>query len=143
MRRALLAILVLSFGLSVLQGQTGQAHSPKIYVAPLESTVQGLADMVRAKLISHLVKHGLTVVESEEKADAILTGDGLMQGSTNEYGHTHYRLHAGMRLVSKAETVIWADDVASGRFAQSASSSFAENVAKSIEDALSAKSEKQ
>jgi len=129
---------------TLAQAAPSQPRTLRIYVNHLESSDQSLADMVTAKLISHLVKHGLRVVESEEDADAILTGSGMMQQSTSEYGHTHFRLHAGMRLVSKDKgTVIWADDVSSSKFAESASSSFAENVAKSVEEALSPKPEKQ
>jgi hypothetical protein len=129
---------------TLAQAASSQPRILRIYVNHLESSDQAFGDMVTAKLISRLVKHGLTVVESEEDADAVLTGSGMMQQSTSEYGHTHFRVHAGMRLVSKDKgTVIWADDVASSKFAESASSSFAENVARSVERALIPKPEKQ
>jgi TolB-like protein len=142
----LIVICLLLFEASAMPAQSApnQPHSLRIYVNHLESSDQAFGDMVTAKLVSHLVKHGLTVVESEEDADAVLTGSGMMQQSTTEYGHTHFRLHAGMRLVSKDKgVVIWADDVASSKFSESASSSFAENVAKSVEEALNPRHEKQ
>jgi TolB-like protein len=105
-----------------------------IYVAPLEGQNTEVADMLRAKLISTLTKiQGISVVEDEDNADAILTGSGLLQSATNEYGHTHYVIQGGMRLISKeGGVVLWADNITSSRFARSASSSFAENVAKSL-----------
>jgi hypothetical protein len=50
-----------------------------------------------------------------------------------EYGHVRYHVQDGMRLISKeGGVVLWADNISSDRFAHSASSSFAENVAKSL-----------
>ncbi len=105
-----------------------------IYVAPLEGQDTPVVDMLHAKLISALSKiQGISIVEEEENADAILTGSGLFQTATSQYGHNHYHIQAGMRLISKeGGIVLWADDIASSRFARSASSSFAENVAKSL-----------
>jgi hypothetical protein len=57
-------------------------------------------------------------------------------------GHTRYRIHAAVRLVDKDGKVLWADDVSSSRYGQSASSSFSENVAKNLEQAVSAKVKK-
>src|SRR3954453_15226986 len=105
-----------------------------IYVAPLAGADQPVADMLHAKLIGALSKmDGISIVEDEENADAILTGSGLLQSAAGEYGRVHYHLQGGMRLISKEGGVIlWAGNVASSRFARSASSSFAENVAKSL-----------
>ena len=117
----LIAVCLLLVGTSAIHAQPArnQPHTLRIYVTPLEGSSQGFADMVTAKLIGRLVKHGLSVVESEEDADAILTGAGMMQESTTEHGHTRFHLHAGMRLVLKDKgTVIWADDIASSKFAQ-------------------------
>lgn len=67
---------------------------------------------------------------------------GRGETSANEYGHTRFHMQAGMRLVSKDKgTVISAEDVASSKFVQSASSSFADNVARSVEKALGPKTE--
>ena len=139
MRKAIFAALLVFMSASVLRTQ----QPTHIFVMPMESTDQGLANMVTAKVISHLVKHGLTVVDTEEKADVVLTGAGIIESRQDEYGRTHYHIHGGWRLVSKKDDgIIWADDVASSRFAQSASSSFADNIAKSVEDALDGKQRK-
>jgi hypothetical protein len=98
--------------------------------------------MLSAKLISHLVKRGVSVTESVDDADAVLSGSGLFQSSSSDYGHVRYRLQAGMRLVNKDGSVLWADDVSSSRFSESASSSFADNVAKSVAQALSQRAQK-
>ncbi|MGB6194342.1 MAG: hypothetical protein WBF42_17890 [Terracidiphilus sp.] len=111
----------------------------KVFVNPLVGSNADLANMVTAKLISHLVKHEISVVESVDDADAVLNLSGLIQTSTGEYGQMHVRLQAGVRLVSKDGAVLWADDVRSSRYAESASSSFAENVAKNLEKALAEK----
>jgi len=133
MVKAILAILLGLVSASVLPAQ----QPKRIFVMPMESTSQPLADMVTAKLISHLVKHGLTVVDVEEKADVVLTGAGIMETRQDQYGHPHFHIHGGWRLVSKKDDgIIWADDVSSSRFAQSASTSFPDNVAKSVEEAL-------
>jgi hypothetical protein len=106
-----------------------------IYIARLEGQNKPVTDMLQAKLIAAVSKvQGIAVLEDEENADAILTGSGLLETGATEYGHTRVRIQAGMRLVSKdGEVVLWADNIASSRFARSASSSFAENVAKSLE----------
>ena len=136
MRYAAAALLLIcsTFGIA-LNAQT--AHQPKVFVNPLEGSDKALADMVSAELISHLVKHGIAVTESVDDADAVLNCAGLVETSTSYEGHTRFHIHAGVRLVDKNGGVLWADDVSSSRYASSASSSFAENVAKSLEDALS------
>ena len=59
--------------------------------------------------------------------DAELTTPLSVSGTAEDH------LQGGMRLISKKRgVVLWADDVSSGRFARSASSSFAESVAKSL-----------
>jgi hypothetical protein len=87
-------------------------------------------------------RHGVSVVESEEQADAILTGSGLIQTVTNIYGRSFYRVQVAMRLDNKDGVVLWADDISSSRFAQSASSSFAENVARKLVQAIAGESDK-
>ncbi len=131
---AALALICGMFGVAV-HAQT--THQPKVFVNPLEGPDKALADMVSAKLISHLVKHGIAVTESVDDADAVLNCSGLVETSVSDQGHTRVRIQAGVRLVDKDGNVLWADDVASSRYATSASSSFAENVAKGLEQALS------
>jgi hypothetical protein len=127
----------------MLSAQTGVQGSQDLKVfVELEGSDHGLANMYAAKLISHLMKHGISVVETMDDADAILHGSGFVQSYSTEYGHTRYFAQAGMRLVNKDGLVLWADDVRSSRYAESASTSFAENVAKSLEKALAAKSQR-
>jgi hypothetical protein len=114
-----------------------------VFVAPLDGDNAAVANLVTAKLITYIAKmHGVSVVESEDKADAILTGSGLVQNITNIYGRSFYRVQAAMRLDNKDGVVLWADDITSNRFAQSASSSFAENVAKKLVQAIVGESDK-
>lgn len=143
MRRFALYIVLLTCAFAAsarLDAQPTAHHAQdlKIFV-DLEGSDPALANMYAAKLISHLVKHGFSVVESVDDADAILHGSGLIQSYQTEYNHTRYIAQAGMRLVNKDGVVLWADDVRSSRYAESASSSFAENVAKSLDKALSEK----
>jgi len=144
MRKSILAGLLFicgTLGVAVVKAQTvPQGPSGfKVFVNPLEGQDPSLANMLSAELISHLVKHGIAVVESVDDADAVLNCNGLIQTSTTDYGHTRYRIHAAVRLVDKDGKVLWADDVSSIRYGQSASSSFSENVAESLEQAVSPK----
>lgn len=143
MRRTVLASLLMicaTVWVAPLNAQNAN-HSLKVFVNPLQGSNQDLANMVTAKLISHLVKHQISVVESVDDADAVLNLSGLVETSDSEYGHVHVRLQAGVRLVSKDGAVLWADDIRSSRYAESASSSFAENVATSLEKSLAANSQ--
>src|SRR5579872_5142880 len=65
----------------------------KIFVTPLQGGDQGLDNMITAKLISHLVEHHITVVDSSDDADATLTGSGMTSMSSPPY------IQAGLRLV--------------------------------------------
>ena len=129
----------------------GQANPPKqnlegapggfkVFVNPLEGSDGASASMVTAELMSHLIKHGIVIVETADKADAVLNSTGQIQTGTAEYGHTRYRIHAAVRLVDKDGKVLWADDLSSSRYAQSALSSFSDNVATSLEQAVPPKS---
>lgn len=92
---------------------------------------QGIANLLTSKLISYLAKYGVPVVESGDEADAVLTGSfQIASRTTNDY--TRYHVQGAMRLTDKDGKVLWGDVVNSGPFAKSASSSFAENVAKKI-----------
>jgi hypothetical protein len=142
LRKLLLFISLLTCGIAgavplAAQSAPTQTQGLKVSVTPLEGSNAGVDNMLSAKLISHLVKRGVSVTESEVDADVVLTGSGLIGTSLSENGNVRYHLQAGMRLVDKEGAVLWADDVSSGRFAQSASSSFADNVAKSVAQALS------
>lgn len=91
--------------------------------------------LVRSKLISSLAQHcgsDCSVVEAVDKdgdiADAVLTGDMLIQTSDSR----HYRVQGAMRLVDKDGAVLWAATVYNSPLGRSATSSFADNVAKKV-----------
>lgn len=91
---------------------------------------QSTADLVTAKVISHLVAHGVTVLdgESDHATDSILhvtfvsNPNGTLQGPA--------------RLTDAAGKVVWAGEARTAPFTRSASSSFAESIAKQVEEYL-------
>ena len=94
---------------------------------------QGVTDLVTAKLISYLTKDGVSVVESADDADAVLTGRFMVTAKTMPNGETGYSVQGAMRLTDRDGKVLWGDVVYSDKlFAKSATSSFAENVAKKV-----------
>ena len=82
-------------------------------------------------MIFILTKYGVPVVESGTDADALLTGSFQIASATSN-GYTRYRVQGAMRLTDKDGKVLWGDVVYSGPLASSATSSFAENVAKKV-----------
>ena len=88
-----------------------------------------------AKLVSHLVEHGVTVVEG--KAD--LPTDATLKAT---YIFRAGRFEGPVRLTDRGGRVIWADEAQSTRSEHSASSSFAEAVALKVEDFLFKQSQK-
>lgn len=108
-----------------------------IYVKPLGGTDIAAANLINAKLVTYLAKHhDISVVETAENADAILTGTAVIQNSTNSLGQATIRVQATMRLDNKEGVVLWADDISNSPFASSASSSLAENVANKLVKAI-------
>jgi hypothetical protein len=133
--KAMLTLLL--FGMTLLDAQSPVAKRVHtVYIAELHSSHNpDLGGFVRSKLISSLVQHcgsGCTVMEAVagdgDVADAILTGDGIVQTSDS----THYRVQGAMRLVDKDGAVLWAATVYSSPLARSSTSSFADNVAKKL-----------
>jgi TolB-like protein len=92
---------------------------------------QSAADLLTAKVISYLAKYGVPVVESEDHEAALLTGS-IQIASVTIDGNTRYHVQGAMRLTDAHGKVLWGDVVHSNRFARSASSSFAEHVAKKV-----------
>jgi hypothetical protein len=92
---------------------------------------QGSANLLTSKLISYLTKFGVPVVESGDEADAVLTGSYVITSATKN-GYTRYHVQGAMRLTDKDGKVLWGDVVQSGPYVRSATSSFAENVAKKV-----------
>jgi hypothetical protein len=135
MRHFARLVLFLATAVLSLAADPAQLKDVKaIFVAPIEGTDNAIAEMLHAKVISSLSKiQGITLVEDEADADALLLCTGVMQSGTTEYGHQHFLIQGGVRLVLKeGGVVLWADNISSSRFARSASTSFADNVAKGL-----------
>lgn len=96
------------------------------------------ADLIRAKVLAALVKSGrLDVVESPERADAILTGSGEVTKDaryTQGQGETKDTATAAVRLVGRADQkILWADEASTGLFVfGSATSSAANGIVKKL-----------
>jgi hypothetical protein len=137
-----LALVIASslFGAALLEAQSVVQHLQDvktIFVAPMDGDNAVVANLIRDKLISHLGKYrGISVVETEDRADAILTGSWMIQTTPNAYGHSVYHMRGAMRLDSKDGVVLWSDEISNGPFARSASSSFADNVARKLAQAI-------
>jgi len=106
------------------------------------------ADVIRSKVISHLVKSGkFDVVQKPDQADAVLIG-ASMESKTSQYsasangeygsasGGTGYHATAGVQLVNKEQKILRADDASNGARSRSASSSLADKIVKDILKAL-------
>lgn len=132
--KALLTVLL--FGIAMLDAQPAAKRVHTIYVDQLHfPTNPEFDDLVRSKLISSLAQHcgsGCTVMEAVDKdgdvADAVLTGAMLIQTTDSH----HYRVQGAMRLVNADGAVLWTATVYSSPLARSATSSFADNVAKKL-----------
>jgi hypothetical protein len=127
------------------QAEMRQHIELKLFVAPLEGPDADLVKSIRTKLIKDFEKHGISVTETKEDADAILTGSGLMQSSfPTSLGHRPtIRIRASMRLVNKNGVALWAADVSSSRYAVSESSSFVEKVTEKVAGALAEESKRR
>jgi len=127
------------------QSERQQTIDLKVFVAPLAGPDADLVKSIRTKLMKDFEKHGISVTETKEDADAILTGSGLMQSSfPTSIGHRPtLRIHASMRLVNKNGVALWAADVSSSRYAVSESSSFFERVTEKVAEALSEESKRK
>jgi len=132
-------LLLWSFG-TLLIAQSDVQHLQdvkRIYVVPIEGDNVALANLLSAKLVSYLAKQQrVTVVDSEEAADAVLVSAGRLDTVTGPYGQLHYRLQGAVHLSSKDGVILWADDLTNSRFARSATSSFAEKVARKLSQAM-------
>ncbi len=148
--KILLLMLVLGTALqSSAQNEQAPAvkHPYRIMVAgdPGDTTTYGKdQELIRSKLISSLSKrcsHYCIVVEpaieDDTKVSAILTGSWRVVEDC--WNGCSYSMQGSMRLIAKDGSVIWSDTVYSNRFARSASSSFADNVAKKLVSHLASK----
>ena len=112
------------------------------------------SELIRSKIISRLVKSGkVTVVETSDHADAILTGVGELSKTTyynanatpnsvNASGGSKYHATAGARLLGRDHTILWADEASTGFLYRSASSSVADKIVKNLLKAMSPQKKK-
>ena len=105
MRKLVRATLLLMCGIlggALLHAQSVSHHSTnlKVYVEPLNGSNADLDRSIRSRLIDDFVRHGIFVVESEESADAILTGSALTQSTfgTSIGRRPNMRIRGSMRL---------------------------------------------
>ena len=130
-------LTMLLFGMALLDAQSPvvkRVHT--VYVTELHFPNNPDYDgLVRSKLISSLAQYCgsdcrvMEAVDGEgDIADAVLTGTVVVQSTDSR----HYRVQGAMRLVDKDGAVVWADTVYNSPFARSATSSFADNVAKKL-----------
>lgn len=132
--KAILAALLFG-GFTLLHAQSPVPTGVhKIYVAELHFPANPELDQfVRSKLMSSLVQDcagSCTVLEENLDGDADGTLAGAMMIQTPDF--RHYRVQGAMRLVDRDGTVLWAATVYSSPFARSATSSFADNLARKL-----------
>lgn len=127
-------LTVLFLGTTLLNGQGPAAkrvltiHVPEFHFRQNPD----LDGIVRSKLISSLAQKcgsacSVMEVGGDGDVDAVLRGDMLI-----EKNGSNYRVQGAMRLVSNDGAVLWAATVYSSPLARSATSSFADNVAKKL-----------
>ncbi|MGA2887779.1 MAG: hypothetical protein ABSE51_06985 [Terracidiphilus sp.] len=150
MRKFVHALLLLTCGIfaaALLLAQTTaqQSNDLRVFVRPLEGSDAELAKSVGKKLIHELEKHSISVTESKDDADAILTGSGLMQTSRkHSYGsHPAVCIRGSVRLVNKNGVTLWTEDVSSSRYAVNETSSFVDRVTDGVAKALSEESKRR
>lgn len=156
LRRRVIEGLCLFLSSVLVQAQSGVQRLQdvkKLYVGSLGDS-EG-SDLIRSKIISHLVKSGrIEVVENENQADAILTGASKVAQrayynanatttNANANAGTRYDATAGVRLLNKDSRILWADDTSNGMFARSVTSSIADKISKDLLKAIAADAKKK
>jgi len=145
--KTFLMMLVVGLALMPVLNAQPPANRPlriMVVIRAMQGTSDSEAEFLRSKLVSSLSRRCgsvCIVVEQapdadETKMDAILTGSTVREISC--YG-CNPDVQGAMRLVAKDGTVLWSDTVLSERFARSATSSFADNVAKKLVSHLASK----
>jgi hypothetical protein len=142
MRNGVAATLLMLACCALLIAQTSVQRLrdvKKVYVGSFGDAFA--ADVIRNKLISHLVKSGrVEVVENPDQADAILTGASQVTDAAATESNTHggrtYHATAGVRLLNRDSKILWADDTTNGIFARSVTSSIADKIAKKLLKAI-------
>lgn len=150
MKRFVYAAFLLSCGVfasafAQAQPEVKQPVELKVFIAPMEGPDANLLQSIRAMLIKDFEKHGISVTEDKENADAILSGSDLMQSNfpTSLGHHPTIRIRGSMRLVNKNGVALWAADVSSSRYAINESSSFVDKVTEKVAGALAEESKRK
>jgi hypothetical protein len=101
--------------------------------SPCCSNSPGEDKLLTEKIVSSLVAHGDVVLdgESDHPTDAVLH----VTYTVDQYG----KIHGPARLTDVSGTIVWAGEARTPPFARSASSSFADEIAKQVEAFLSGK----
>lgn len=106
------------------------------------------AEMIRNKLVDRLVKSGqVEIVESSERADAILTGiadaekiERHVASATPTFasssGGTRFVATSAVRLINQQHKILWTCDESNGMLGRSVTSSVAERIVKSLTKAI-------
>lgn len=132
------AILALIVG-GVAYPALGQKKIQTIRVERIVSAYpneQDHADVITAKIISHLVKAGASVVEGASDADT----DAVLKVTYTERGNedTGFHIEGPVRLTAIDGKIVWADEVRTRMFTRNASDNFAEIIAAKVAAFLAA-----
>jgi hypothetical protein len=120
------------------QRVTNNDRPLRVYVGPISGPEEEFTHHVRARLVDELLERGVALVETEENADAVLTGERV-QESTKKLRvgqRPAFCIRGDLKLVARRGALLWAGDVSSDRYAVSQSASFAQNAGKKIALAL-------
>jgi hypothetical protein len=102
------------------------------------------AEVIRSKVIAQLVKSGrFEVVQSQDMADAVLTGAGQVTssqysgassigGTVSARSGTMYQATAGVRIAGKDQKILWADDATGRGSSARAGSTLADKIVKDL-----------
>ncbi len=135
MRNGLIASICLPVAAGPVLAEEGVQHLrdvKKVYVGSFGDAFA--ADVIRSKLISHLVKSGrVEVFENPDQADTILTGASQVTDAavteSNTHGGRTYHATAGVRLLNRDSKILWADDTSNRPF-------FVGNVTSNVADKI-------
>jgi hypothetical protein len=149
MRQIAAIILLIPISSMTLQAQPAVVQLRDVNKVYVGSFGEGEgSNVIRNKVITYLVKsHQIDVVEDAAVADAILVGAGQVtkqeyysastkDGNVTAGGGSTDHATAGVRLVSKDQRILWADDVSNSVWAMNATSSIADRISKNLLKAI-------
>ena len=146
LRAAWIALLCCLTAAPLLPAQNLRAQSfvnsgpqLRVYVGAINGPEEDFARHVRARLVDELLERGVALVESEENADAVLTGERVQESTKSlKLGRRPAMCIRGdLHLRAKRGALLWSGDISSDRYAVSQTASFAQNAGKKIALALS------